>query len=265
MAKRKNIMIGEMAKLLNTAPSNIRFYEKEGLIEPSEILESGYRQYDIKNVGRLSDIIKLRSMGIPIKDIKNLLDNYTESKYIETLVRSKEELIHEVRELNSRIDDIDESIALAKRSFVKSSDFTIKKKERRSFLLLEKARKNNNISSKNVYDSLRKIKNDNFDFHKKDIYRLTNTNLSAIAIISDNNKEFIEDGNVKVFEGGNYLIYSFYTDNNDDALEKEKELDRYISNNKIDCLNERIYIMKNKSFVFSHKGFYGEIQVRLKN
>lgn len=63
--------INELEKILNISRANIRFYEKEGLINPSR-KENGYREYSENDVSLLKKIIIYRKLGISIADIKNV-------------------------------------------------------------------------------------------------------------------------------------------------------------------------------------------------
>lgn len=53
--------------------SNIRFYEKEGLIEPSRNAQNGYRDYSEKDVESIKKIAYLRTLEISIEDIRKIL------------------------------------------------------------------------------------------------------------------------------------------------------------------------------------------------
>ncbi len=65
--------INELEKALNISRANIRFYEKEGLINPSR-KENGYREYDENDVAILKKIVIYRKLGIPIQDIRGIFD-----------------------------------------------------------------------------------------------------------------------------------------------------------------------------------------------
>lgn len=53
--------------------SNIRFYEKEKLIEPSRNESNGYRDYSKNDVENIKKIAYLRTLGISIEDIRNII------------------------------------------------------------------------------------------------------------------------------------------------------------------------------------------------
>ena len=61
--------IGEVASETGLSISNIRFYEKKGLLAPSRKEESGYRDYTAEDVNRLKMILLYRKMGLPIETI----------------------------------------------------------------------------------------------------------------------------------------------------------------------------------------------------
>ena len=55
--------------------SNIRFYEKEKLIEPSRNDKNGYRDYSEKDVENIIKIAYLRTPEISIEDIRNIVSD----------------------------------------------------------------------------------------------------------------------------------------------------------------------------------------------
>ena len=65
--------IKDIEQVLNVPRATIRFYEKEGLINP-ERAENGYRDYSDQDVEKLKKIIILRKIGLSVNDIEDLLD-----------------------------------------------------------------------------------------------------------------------------------------------------------------------------------------------
>lgn len=53
--------------------SNVRFYEKEKLIEPSRNESNGYRDYSENDVENIKKIAYLRTLGISIEDIRSII------------------------------------------------------------------------------------------------------------------------------------------------------------------------------------------------
>lgn len=65
--------IGEVAEKTGLSISNIRFYEKKGLIEPDREQESKYRDYTEEDIKRLKEIILYRKMDMSIETIYQLM------------------------------------------------------------------------------------------------------------------------------------------------------------------------------------------------
>ena len=64
--------IKEVEETTGLARSNIRFYEKEKLISP-ERTENGYRNYTEADTALIKKIAWLRTLGISIEDIRNIV------------------------------------------------------------------------------------------------------------------------------------------------------------------------------------------------
>lgn len=75
------LKIGEIAKLLNLPVKTIRYWEEFGLFKPSYVDEyTGYRQFDEKDIERLSQILYLKDLGFELKEIKNLDEKVVANK-----------------------------------------------------------------------------------------------------------------------------------------------------------------------------------------
>lgn len=81
--------IKEVEEQTGLARSNIRFYEKEGLIKPLRKEGNGYRDYTEEDVEEIKKIACLRTVGITIEDIRRL--------------SQKETNLHEVLEKQKRV------------------------------------------------------------------------------------------------------------------------------------------------------------------
>lgn len=66
--------IAEVEKLTGISKQTIRFYEKEGLIEPGRNNENQYREYDAQDVKKLKRISLMRKLNVPISEIKEVMD-----------------------------------------------------------------------------------------------------------------------------------------------------------------------------------------------
>ncbi len=66
----QTLTIGELAKRGNVATSLLRYYEKEGLLEPVGRTQSGYRLYTPDSVRHLRFIRRAQRYGFSLNDIK---------------------------------------------------------------------------------------------------------------------------------------------------------------------------------------------------
>lgn len=75
MSKNDRLTIGQMAKLHNVSERALRLYHKMGLLVPQYVDdENSYRYYDASQSLRLDMILHMKSMGVPLKLIKTMLD-----------------------------------------------------------------------------------------------------------------------------------------------------------------------------------------------
>jgi len=65
--------IGELAKRCGVSTDTLRFYEKNSLIQPAGRSESGYRLYNEDNQHQVQFILKSKSLGLSLEEIRELL------------------------------------------------------------------------------------------------------------------------------------------------------------------------------------------------
>ena len=65
--------IGEVARMMNIAPSTLRYYEKEGLLSLGVRGSNGQRTYTDDDIATLSIIEYLKFCGLPLKEIRSFL------------------------------------------------------------------------------------------------------------------------------------------------------------------------------------------------
>ena len=70
----QSVQIGELAKRLSITTRTIRYYEEIGLMGPTERLGGGTRTYNNDDILRLKFILKLKQLGISLKEIQELSD-----------------------------------------------------------------------------------------------------------------------------------------------------------------------------------------------
>ena len=67
------MLIGEVAKKFGLSADTLRFYEKEGLIQPIKKSESGIRDYDEHDLRRIEFIKCMRDAEIPVETLRQYI------------------------------------------------------------------------------------------------------------------------------------------------------------------------------------------------
>jgi MerR family transcriptional regulator, Zn(II)-responsive regulator of zntA len=66
--------IGELAAVSGTTTKTLRFYEREGLLPPTERAANGYRDYGPEAVSRLDFIRRGRAAGLTLAQLREVID-----------------------------------------------------------------------------------------------------------------------------------------------------------------------------------------------
>lgn len=96
--------IGEAAELTNLETSAIRYYESHGIVPAPQRTPAGYRDYDDNNVELLQFVRRLRSLQLPLDDIRGIVSLRTNGQAPCTQVR--EAIAREGVAINHRIEDL---------------------------------------------------------------------------------------------------------------------------------------------------------------
>uniref|UniRef100_A0A831UA65 MerR family transcriptional regulator n=1 Tax=Geobacter metallireducens TaxID=28232 RepID=A0A831UA65_GEOME len=99
------ISIGEVARMLDVTTRTLRYWEEMGIIDASHRSEGGNRLYTQYMVRRMRFIIKLKELGLTIKELQDLGAAYGDAKKTENMIPRLVEI------LDSHINKIDEKMA----------------------------------------------------------------------------------------------------------------------------------------------------------
>lgn len=97
----------------SVSAKTIRFYQEEGILEPSLVKENGYRYYEEEDIIKLQKIVALRYIGLPIKEIKEVLGEERSDQILNSLELQKELLRQKILNLQGvvrKIESISEEI-----------------------------------------------------------------------------------------------------------------------------------------------------------
>jgi len=79
--KSQLITIGKAAKKAGISRQSLQYYLMLGLLEPSEVTDTGRRLFDDKSIERIKLIKKLNDSGYPLRAIRELfLEHRTDLK-----------------------------------------------------------------------------------------------------------------------------------------------------------------------------------------
>lgn len=99
------ITIGEVARMLDVTTRTLRYWEEMEVIEASHRSEGGNRLYTPYMVRRMKFIIKLKELGLTIKEMQELGSAYGEARKTENMIPRLVEI------LDSHINKVDEKMA----------------------------------------------------------------------------------------------------------------------------------------------------------
>ena len=90
--------VGEISKVLGMTTENIRYYVREGLINPEKNKDNNYWEYSSEDVLYISDILFYRSMGISIDNIRKIFSGRPLESIGEVIDDTISELIGKIKE-----------------------------------------------------------------------------------------------------------------------------------------------------------------------
>ncbi len=97
----ESMTVSEVSKTFHVSTRMLRYYEKIGLISSSRKADYAYRIYDETAVRRLQQIVILRKLRIPLKQISVILDDYGQLQALQILQENIVEIDEEVNALGT--------------------------------------------------------------------------------------------------------------------------------------------------------------------
>jgi DNA-binding transcriptional MerR regulator len=112
--------VKKLADLAGVTARTIRYYDQIDLLKPSQMTESGYRNYNSEDVDRLQQILFYRELGVSLDEIKKIISDSNYDK-LQALAAHKDELLASRMRIDTILALLDESIKYYKGD-VKMSD-----------------------------------------------------------------------------------------------------------------------------------------------
>ena len=98
------LTIGHVARRVGIRPSAIRYYEAQGILNPTDRRPNGYRVYTDDAVKLLLFVRRAQALGITLKEIKPLLNLASQGQQPCTHV--KELARNHLRDINDKIREL---------------------------------------------------------------------------------------------------------------------------------------------------------------
>lgn len=105
---------GQFARLANVSERTIRYYDKIGLLNPSFVMENGYRQYSDLDFLKLQKILSLKHLGFSIDEIfPMVMDNTNLKESFELQIDLIEDKISHLQSLKDALKRASQSSDLS--------------------------------------------------------------------------------------------------------------------------------------------------------
>ncbi|MBT9538147.1 MAG: heavy metal-responsive transcriptional regulator [Nitrospirae bacterium] len=110
----KRFFIGDIANRFGLNPRTIRYYETIGILPKARRTESGYRVYTDETIERLEFILKAKTLGLKLSEIKEIVLLHEKGEvpcectknFIKNKVKDIEEKITTLAELKTKLSEL---------------------------------------------------------------------------------------------------------------------------------------------------------------
>lgn len=89
--------ISDFAKLMGISRQTLIYYDRIGLFKPIKTMGNKYRLYSKSQINVISLISMLSEMGVPLKEIKAVVDNISPDTAIEILNKQRNEAVEKLQ------------------------------------------------------------------------------------------------------------------------------------------------------------------------
>ena len=103
--------IGEFSKITNLTVKALHYYDEQDILKPSSKNEANYRLYSDEDVKRARLIVFFKNFSFSIREIKDVLDNYTSEEDLKYFLKEKrEEILDNIKKEKELVNLINSSI-----------------------------------------------------------------------------------------------------------------------------------------------------------
>ena len=101
MEQRMYMTTGELAKLMGITKETLFHYDEIELFCPAVVLPNGYRYYEVSQMELLDSILLLKELGMPLKEIRELLRNRSPEKILNVFTEREQKIQEEMEKLRN--------------------------------------------------------------------------------------------------------------------------------------------------------------------
>ncbi len=259
---RKYLTIGEVANLFSIATSQIRFYEKKGLLNPFLIDDNGYRLFSYEELNILEIIITFRKLNLSIAEIKEILHQKDDYDFLEVLDKTEQKIDEEMMMLKRSLA----SIRKLRKSYIdfKTDTEKIIQFPKRNLYIVDS---DINIvkSEKELYDFIQNYNLDYFDNNYL-FYTIISDPVSIGCLYTHNDDVKLTNFPTYQLEEGLYFSHNFNTESsNYSELDKIQQLIlQKCRNAGYEPIGNCIIIEDITAYSFSKSKIHMTLQVRVK-
>lgn len=256
---RKLLTIGEVARLVNMSASQIRFYEKKGLLKPKRVENNEYRLYGYMEIDRLERISLLKDLNLSISDMKHLLgldEGFEYMKILEGTTLKLQEEISRLTDLQNHVETLKQKYRFHMDEQTEVIDYPI----RQLSILHDDVCFD--LSEKEVFD-FTVYHNINYMSYSHEFYTIQNDDgLTLFCLYNNETNEVKETLDSFVLEKGKYLSFATSVSSYDEVdeaykafeIQAEREGYRLVGESIIkEDLNTSIYSLERTYIIFEKR------------
>lgn len=219
---REFITKGEISQLLGIAKSQVRFYEKKGLLRP-KIGENGYAEYRFKDIYDLDVILFLRELDTSIEEISDLVLHDEGYDYLDILKKADKQIEEEIKQLKKKRKNINRRMTVYEESSI--DKFIIKHMKKRNIYV--STEDFSYVHAKRAYDLTQKFSIDYRDF-SNELCHMRKNGATVTGLINDDISLNHVDLEKQTLAEGDYLSYTFYFDQQAELAKHKERFREYV-------------------------------------
>lgn len=104
MNPAEQLTVGKVARAAGIGVETLRFYEREGILDPPARTRAGYRIYDQRTIDRIRFVRHAQALGFTLREIRELID--LDSRPDASCDEVRHAATHKLQLVQSKIDDL---------------------------------------------------------------------------------------------------------------------------------------------------------------